>query len=65
MTRVLARELRRFRVFWGEGRLGAWSEVMVGVAMSPVRGRLLARRFGQNAVVVAWPGRVVRLVWSV
>ncbi|GAJ28618.1 DUF3293 domain-containing protein [Acidomonas methanolica] len=47
----------------GEGRLGHWAEPFLAAAMPLARAKSLARRFGQNAVVVLRRGQVARLVW--
>ena len=47
----------------GEGRLGRWSEALFAVAMPLRRACVLARRFGQNAVVALAPNHAARLVW--
>ncbi|WP_338029330.1 DUF3293 domain-containing protein [Gluconacetobacter asukensis] len=47
----------------GEGRLGHWAEPLFAVRLPLARGRVIARRFGQNAVLLVRDGRPARLVF--
>nr|WP_220790319.1 DUF3293 domain-containing protein [Gluconacetobacter takamatsuzukensis] len=47
----------------GEGRLGQWAEPLLAVRMPLARGRVIARRFGQNAVLLVRGGGLARLVF--
>ncbi|MBM9403128.1 DUF3293 domain-containing protein [Gluconacetobacter azotocaptans] len=47
----------------GEGTLGAWSEALYAVAFPLARGRVVARRFRQNAVLALRDGQAARLVF--
>ncbi|CAI9119965.1 DUF3293 domain-containing protein [Brytella acorum] len=55
--------LDSFPYLRGEGRLGRWSETLFAVAMPLRRACVVARRFGQNAVVALAPNHAARLVW--
>lgn len=46
----------------GEGRLGQWAEPLFAVRLKLARGRVIARRFGQNAVLLVRDGGPARLV---
>ncbi|WP_025841183.1 DUF3293 domain-containing protein [Asaia platycodi] len=51
------------RVLNGEGRWRGWSEPFFAAALPMAKARVLARIFGQNALVHVSPGRPLRLVW--
>ncbi|WP_336946561.1 DUF3293 domain-containing protein [Asaia sp. HN010] len=59
----LRARLGRASVLNGEGRWRGWSEPFFAVALPLAKARVLARIFGQNALVHVSPGRPVRLVW--
>lgn len=59
---ALRAALHRVSIAEGEGRLDTWSEPLLLAAMAPRRGIVLARRFGQNAIVVLPRDRAARLV---
>lgn len=59
----LAAQLRPWPYRLGAGRLGNWSEELFVVAMPLARGCVLARRYGQNAIVAIRRGQAARLVW--
>ena len=54
--------LRDFDHAAGEGRYRRWSEPLLLVAIAPARGIRLARRFGQNAVILLRDRRPAKLV---
>nr|WP_246387500.1 DUF3293 domain-containing protein [Gluconacetobacter sacchari] len=61
--RVLAGHVAGCELHEGEGRLGQWSEPLLAVRLPLARGRVIARRFGQNAVVLVRGGGPARLVF--
>jgi hypothetical protein len=63
MQRALDARLRGARRIAGWGGLQDWREAHVLVQLDPRRGRVLARRFRQAAILVAGGDRPTRLVW--
>ncbi|NVN24312.1 DUF3293 domain-containing protein [Asaia siamensis] len=63
LMRQLRARLGRAPSWRGQGSWHAWSEPFFAVACPLPKARVLARLFGQNAVVLAQPHRRVRLVW--
>jgi Protein of unknown function (DUF3293) len=63
MMRRLAESLPGVTLHAGEGRLGRWSEPLFAAVLPLARGRVIARRFRQNAVLLVRDGRPARLVF--
>ena len=61
MMRRLRCVLRRIRFIEAMGSLGRWSEAMLMASMDPRRAAVVARRFGQNAIVVVL-GKITQLI---
>ena len=61
MMRRLRCVLRRIRFIEAMGSLGRWSEAMLMAFMDPRRAAVVARRFGQNAIVVVL-GKITQLI---
>ncbi|MBB2187479.1 DUF3293 domain-containing protein [Gluconacetobacter liquefaciens] len=61
--RALAGRLAGYAIHEGEGRLGQWAEPLFAVCLPLARGRVIARHFGQNAVLLVRDGGPGRLVF--
>jgi hypothetical protein len=60
----LREHLRRTRFIAAHGHLRHWHEDKLLAAADPRRLALIARRFGQSAIVVVRAGRPARLLWN-
>jgi hypothetical protein len=60
----LREHLRRTRFIPAHGHLRHWHEDMLLVAADPRRLAVIARRFGQSAIVALRVGQPARLLWN-